>query len=331
MTYMTRKAATNVLAATAAVFGLAIVAPAHAGHDDDVNAGGAEATNYPDPALRSVYERIDAARYNPAVLDEAFFDALVYYGPDSQVARTFRATIPMINWYGNNVARAWIANNEYEAYQLFIAVNSVTVYFDIQGHSGSDEAAHNARRIAARSLPEYARPARNPRNADVIVRVRFDLSEPEVGVSKVSQKRKKYKKKIRKNPNPNARLYYATYDKVHEKVRMQMKYRVKVLDGHHVLFSDRRVLNFKDTFHYGADFRAFGPAAGPQGWTTQAPYPSKKVRKLATRNIDASRARSVHKLEARSARALAQEVAGIYIPLRSELAPRYRLFSDRSR
>lgn len=337
MTYMTSKTTRAAFTAfglsvvgLTAIGTIAIAVPTLAGHDDDIAPGnGTEYSNYPGPGLSQMYRRIDSARYDASVLDREFFDALVFYGPDSPVARTFRATIPMINWYANGYAREWIARNEHDAYERFIAINSVRVFFDIEGASG--EAAHSARHFAAQRLPEYARPARSAHNADVVVRVRFRLSEPEIGVAKVSQKRKKYKKKIRKNPNPNARLVYATYNKVHERVRMQMTYRVKVLDGRHVLYSNRNALNFRDTFHFGTDFRAYGPAAGPGGWTTQAPYPSKKVRKLATRNIEASRARTVHKLENQAARALAQEVAGIYIPLRSELAPRYRQYSYNGR
>lgn len=279
----------------------------------------------PVAGIRYILRTLDQAAYNPALLDGQFFKVLATFAPDSEPLVAFRAALGDIRWYRNPTARQWVHANNPRFYRHFIRDNRVRVFIDVI--TDDPALAASVRGSASTYLPEYARATGYRSDADVIIRLRARISEPTFYVVSEKQRRKKYKKAYRKNAIAENRLFYGYYTQVKERGKLRVDYRVRVIAGYATVGSFRNSLTLTDSFKYITDFRA----QGGTGWVTDAPYPSKKIARRATRNVEDARLRTAESLRISAAHTLAHAVAEVEVPLRSELYPRARRYSHRDR
>ena len=256
---------------------------------------------------------IERAHHNPALLDHEFFENMAYFGPDDYVQLALYRALPGIDWYRNHDARHWVSENQPHYYHDFMDANRITVAVVVESNDGY-VASMVGERVSA-SLPPHAIYANDPGFADILISVRLSEMEPAYRERSRKPKSKKYKKKYRTRPPVDEQIHFANYTKVKERVSVFLSYELEVTAGRLRISLAQSNMKLHDNFSYGVDFRAYGPNGPMDG----VPYPSKKVRKLMERDVEATRSRIGAKLINMAAGRLAPMLDYDALPLRSEL------------
>ena len=268
-------------------------------------------------------EVIEEAHHNPALLDHAFFESMAAFESDDYVHLAFYRALPGINWYRNHDARNWVFVNQPHYYHDFVEANEVTVAVVVE--SNDDYVASMVADRVASSLPPHAIYSDDPNYADIVVSVRLGDMEPQYREKSRKAKSKKYKKAYRSKPPVEEQIHFANYTKVKERVSVALSYEIEISAGQQHIALERSSMTFRDSFSYGVDFQAYGPA-GPVG---NAPYPSKKVYKLMERDVEAKRSQIAARLIGLAAARVATMVDYDALPLRSEMRNHHRRSSRR--
>ncbi len=268
-------------------------------------------------------EVIEEAHHNPALLDHVFFESMAAFESDDYVRLAFYRALPGISWYRNHDARNWIFVNQPHYYHDFVEANEVTVAVLVDSNDAY-VASMVADRVAS-SLPPHAVYSNDPNYADIVISVRLGAMEPQYREKSRKAKSKKYKKAYRSKPPVEEQIHFANYTKVKERVSVALSYELEISAGQQRISLERSSMTFRKSFSYGVDFQAYGPSGPLQN----VPYPSKKVRKLVTRDTEAMRTEIASRLVGLAAARVATMVDYNALPLRSELRDHHRRSSRR--
>lgn len=268
-------------------------------------------------------ETIKEAHHHPGLLDHAFFESMDTFHHDDHVRLAFYRALPGINWYRNHDARHWVSDNHSHYYHDFMEANQVSVAVVVE--TGSEFVASTVAERVIASLPPHAVYANDPGYSDIVIVVRLSDMQPQYREKSRKPKSKKYKKEYRKKPPRDQQIHFANYTNVEERVSVALSYEFEMSAGAQRISLDRSSMTLRNNYSYGVDFQAFGPDGPVNG----APYPSKKVRKLMERDVEATRANIADKLIGMAAARVATKLNYDAIPLRSEMHKHRRRSSHR--
>ena len=273
--------------------------------------------------IRAFMKLLDEAHYNPAVLDEYFFEKLAYAPEGGREHRAFYNALPDLNWYRAPYARGWMQQNHPRLYGDFIAENQVQVF--IKGSKRNPFYRALADKLGYYA-PDHVAVTDYRYDADIIINVQELAFDRTFAIRSKKDQRKKYKKYLRKDPNPHQRLTRALYTEVKEEAAIHYDYRISFKSRGRLLDRDRFYGTEYKTFKTGENLRAIN---GFGQIVRTDIFPRNKVRKKFERNSDGYRAHVMAGVEEDVMNALSARIAHYDFPLRYELYGGRRHYSAR--